>query len=304
MLDAEGAHVRDLRWFLAVADELSFTRAAGGLFVTQPALSKRIRALEAGLRTALFHRGHRVIALTAAGSALVPRARRIVEEWGDALAEIREADYEATHTLTVGFHTRIARGLVPAISAAMAARLPGWRLRFRQVAWGDPTVGLADGGVDVAIAWLPVPGSAFAHRVAATEDRWVALPVGHPLAGHAKVPFAHLLREPFVALPVSAGPMRPFWLAEDHRPYRARIGAEAATAEEAFEAVAAGAGVVLLAEGNASLYQRDDVVCRPVSDLPPAELAVLWRRTDTREAITVVVDASCRCVANRARTRS
>lgn len=293
MPDAEAAHLRDLRYFLAVADELSFTRAAATLFVAQPALSKRIRALESGLGVELFARGHRSIALTAEGAALVPHARRIVTEWSAALAGMRAAG----HTLTLGFHTRIARGLMPAITAAMNERLPGWRLQFRQVPWGDPTVGLGDGTVDVAVAWLPLPGDAYAHNVAATEERWVALPVGHPLAAHAEVPFAHLLTEPFVALPVSAGPMRAFWLAEDQRPAPARIGAEADTAEEAFEAVAAGAGVVLVAAGNAELYRRDDVVCRPVPDLPPAELAVLWRRDDVREAVTIVAEASCRCVA-------
>jgi DNA-binding transcriptional LysR family regulator len=292
MPDAEGAHLRDLRYFLAVADELSFTRAAAALFVAQPALSKRVRALETGLGVELFTRGHRSIALTAAGASLVPHARRIVAEWDAAMTALRSAG----HTITVGFHTRIARGLMPAITATMQERLPGWRLRFRQVPWGDPTVGLGDGTVDVAIAWLPVPGDKYAHRVAATEQRWVALPVDHPLAAHPEVPFAHLLTEPFVALPASAGPMREFWLATDQRPGAARIGAEATTAEEAFEAVAAGAGVALVAAGNADLYRRDDVVCRPVPDLPPAELAVLWRRNDTREAVTIVADASCRCM--------
>ncbi|MGI5125619.1 LysR family transcriptional regulator [Pseudonocardia sp. CA-107938] len=293
MPDAEGAHLRDLRYFLTVADELSFTRAAAALFLAQPALSKRVRALETGLGTELFTRGHRSIALTPAGAALVPHARRIVDEWATAVAGLRAAG----HTLTVGFHTRIARGLVPAITAAMEERLPGWRLQFRQVPWGDPTVGLGDGTVDVAIAWLPVPGDAYAHRVAATEERWVALPAAHPLAAHLEVPFAHLLAEPFVALPASSGPMREFWLAADQRATPARVGAEAATAEEAFEAVAAGSGVALVAAGNAALYRRDDVVCRPVPDLPPAELAVLWRRTDTRTAVTVVADAACLCVA-------
>ena len=70
------AHVRDLRYFLAVADALSFTRAAQALFVSQPALSKQVRGLEARLGTELFARGHRSIALTDAGRALLPRAER------------------------------------------------------------------------------------------------------------------------------------------------------------------------------------------------------------------------------------
>jgi DNA-binding transcriptional LysR family regulator len=297
MSDPGDAHLRDLRYFVAVADHLSFTRAAEQLFVSQPALSKQVRLLETRLRAELFVRGHRAIELTAAGEALLARARRILDEWDGAVADVRAQTDIAGRTLVVGFHTRIGRGLVPAITEALTAQLPGWRLRFRQVPWGDPSVGLSDGSVDVAVGWLPVPDTGIAHRVAATEPRWVALPVGHPLLAHAEIPFAHLSTEPFVALPTSAGPMREFWLASAHRPVPARIGAEAATADEAFEAVASGLGVALLAAGNAAIYRRDDVACRPVPDLPPCELAVLWRRADRRRAVRVVIDACCRCVA-------
>jgi DNA-binding transcriptional LysR family regulator len=291
------AHVRDLRSFLAVADELSFTRAAELLFVSQPALSKQVRALETRLHAELFTRGYRTIALTEAGAALLVRARRIVAEWDGALADVAAVADNARRTLVVGFHTRIGRGLLPVVTAALEQRLPGWRLRFRQVPWGDPAVGLHDGTVDVAVAWLPVAGPGIAHRVAVSESRWVALPADHRLAGRPEVAFAELADEPFVALPASAGPMREFWLASDHRTSPARIGAEASTADEAFEAVAAGLGVALLAAGNAEIYRRDDVVCRPVPDLPPGELAVMWRSTDRRRAVRVVTDTCCRCVA-------
>lgn len=297
MPDPGDVHLRDLRYFVAVAEQLSFTRAAERLFVSQPALSKQVRALETRLRCALFTRGHRSVVLTPAGTALLARARRILDEWDGAVTEARACADGARRTLVIGFHTRIGRGLVPAITAALAEELPGWRLHFRQVAWSDPSVGLADRSVDVAIGWLPVPDDGLAQRVAAVEPRWVALPVGHPLLDNAEIPFVQLASEPFVALPVAAGAMREFWLAGAQRTVPARIGAEAATADEAFEAVAAGLGVVLLAAGNAAIYRRDDVECRPVPDLPPCELAVLWRRNDRRAAVRIVTDSCCRCVA-------
>lgn len=292
-------HVRDLRYFVAVAEELSFTRAATDrLYVSQPALSKQIRALETLLRAELFVRGHRTVALTAAGAALLPRARRIIEESDGAQADVQAADAAEHRVLTVGFHTRIGRGLVPTITATLQERLPGWRLLFRQVGWDDPAVGLMGGEVDVAVAWLPVPhGAGLSTRTVATEDRWVALPVGHRLAGRSSLAFADLHDEAFVALPASAGPLREFWLATAHRTSPPLIGAEASTADESFEAVAAGAGVVLLSAGNAEIYRRDDVVCRPVTDLPPSELAVVWRTGDRRTAVRVVVDSCFHCAA-------
>jgi len=292
-------HVRDLRYFVAVAEELSFTRAAGRLFIAQPSLSKQIRQLETALRVTLFDRDHRTVALTAAGSALLPQARQIIEQWAVAQRVLSDAAAAQRTSLTVGFHTRIGRGLIPGVTAKMATLLPHWKLLFRQVSWRDPTVGLAGGEVDVAIAWLPVPDDGqFSWKVVATEDRWVALPSGHRLASSEVVPFDDLTDEPFIALPSPAGALRDFWLGTDRRTRPARIAAEAETAEEAIEAVGSGLGVMLLSAGDAELYRRDDIVYRPVGGLPPSELAVVWRSGDDRRAVRVFTDACTRCLCD------
>ncbi|MCU1664990.1 MAG: LysR family transcriptional regulator, partial [Pseudonocardia sp.] len=116
--------LQDVRYFVAVAEELSFSRAAERLFVSQPALSKQIRQLETQLRAELFTRRPRQVALTTAGEALLPRARLLIAEWDGAVEEVRVAATADERMLTVGFHTRIGRGLVPAITATMGARLP------------------------------------------------------------------------------------------------------------------------------------------------------------------------------------
>jgi DNA-binding transcriptional LysR family regulator len=182
------AHLRDLRYFVAVAEELSFTRAAARLFIAQPTLSRQIRLLEAALRVRLFERDHRTVRLTGAGEILLTRARLLLGQWDETQGAVAEAAAAADMTLRVGFHTRIGRGLIPAVTARMAQLLPGWKLAFRQVSWRDPTAGLADATVDVAISWLPVPDTGqLSWQVVATEDRWVALPAGHRLAEKAAV---------------------------------------------------------------------------------------------------------------------
>jgi DNA-binding transcriptional LysR family regulator len=293
-------HLRDLRYFVAVAEELSFTRAASNrLFIAQPTLSKQIRQLELTMRVALFERDRRTVALTPAGAALLPRARALLDQWGDTERELAGA--ARCTTVTVGFQTRIGRGLIPMVTGRLERLHPEWKLLFRQVSWADPTAGLASGDVDVAVAWLPFPaGEEFTWKVVATEQRWVALPAGHRLAGDGAgsptIPFAELVDEPFIALPASAGTLRDFWLATDHRRTPPRIAAEAATADETFEAVASGLGVVLLSAGNVSVYQRPDVVCRPVSGLSPSQLAVAWRTGDDRDAVRVFADACAECL--------
>ena len=131
--------------------------------------------------------------MTAAGAALLPQARLIIEQWEHAQIAVLDAAAEQRMTLTVGFHTRIGRGLIPKVTATMARSLPGWKLLFRQISWADPTVGLASGEADVAIGWLPVlDDGMLSWRVVAMEDRWVALPAGHRLAAREVVEVAEL----------------------------------------------------------------------------------------------------------------
>jgi len=283
---AVDVHIRHLRYFVAVAEELSFTVAARRLFVSQPALSKQIRQFESSFRATLFERSARTVSLTEAGQALLPNARRVIAQWEDAQRAVANAVDAQYRTLIVGFQTRIGRGLIPRVTAAVDAELPEWRLLFRQIGWSDPSVGLAGGKVDVALAWLPVPaGAGFSWRVVASERRWAALPATHPLADRAELDFADLAADPFIALPTQAGPPRDFWLATAQRTTPPVIAAEAATTEQSLDAVAAGTGITLLPAGHADIAPRDDDVLRPVRDLPPADLAVLWRSGDDRPAV-------------------
>lgn len=286
-------HLRALRHFVTVAEEGNFTRAATErLSISQPALSKQIRALERHIHADLFTRGARSVTLTPAGAALLPWAKRLLAEWQGALDEVATATAAQSMTLTVGMHSRVGPRLIAGVEAQMNDQTPGWGVRFRQVPWDDPAVGLIGELVDAALAWLPIRnGRGICARVVATEERWVALPAGHRLADEPSVRFADIADEPFIALPDSAGPMQAFWLAMDQRTTAPVIAMQAHTAEETFAAVAAGVGVVLVSATNAAVYQSPGVVCRPVTDLPPSELVVLWRAADHRQALRVLVEA-------------
>src|SRR5438045_787417 len=129
-------HVRDLRYFLAVARELSFTRAAETLYISQPALSKQIRALERQLRVSLFARESTGARLSRAGSELVPFAERMVAEWEAAKAALARA---SDSTLVLGMHTSPGRRVLPEVRARLVAACPDAVLELRQVAWaGSP----------------------------------------------------------------------------------------------------------------------------------------------------------------------
>ncbi|MFG1856027.1 LysR family transcriptional regulator [Actinomadura geliboluensis] len=280
-------HLRDLRYFVAVAEELSFTRAAERLFVSQPALSKQIKQLEEHLRLRLFDRDRRSVVLTAAGRALLPAARDMLCAWDEAQRAVSDAAADEASVLTVGMSTSVGRGLLAGMRERFAERRPTWRIRFRQVNWDDPTAGLADGDVDAAFVWLPIPSQdAFNVHVVAEEPRYVALRDDHPLAGLDTIAFDELLDEPFLALPDGAGTLRDFWLAIDERGGKpVKVGAVVSNADETFAAVEDGSGVVLLASGNAAIYRRPGIVAVPVAGLSPSKLALAWRADDHRNVI-------------------
>jgi len=119
------AHLRDLRYFVAAADELNFTRAAERLHLSQPALSKQIRGLEAALRAQLFRRDRRQVELTAAGAALLTVARSLLQDWDEGVAIVADAAAAEARVLRAGTLTSIGRALFPAIVDQFAKRQPG-----------------------------------------------------------------------------------------------------------------------------------------------------------------------------------
>ena len=273
-------HVRDLRYFAAVAHELSFTRAAERLYVSQPALSKQIRALERQLGVTLFDRVPRACALTRAGTELLPHAERMIDSWEEAQRSlIRAGDC----TLVIGMHTSPGRGLLPRVRAMLVASCPEVELELRQVAWSDPTADLPRRITDAAFVWLPLDHTRYRRVTIAREPRLVALPNVHRLAGRASVSIGDLLDEPFLALPASAGPLRDHFLAVPERNgHPVRIAAEINDTEETYEAVASGIGICLLAAGNAPIFDRGDVTMLPVRDLGPSELVLAWDERRSR----------------------
>src|ERR1700744_1104821 len=178
-------HGRDLRYFVAVAEELHFTRAAQRLYLSQPALSKQIRMLERQLGAELFDRGGPEVSLTPVGAALLPPARRVLAAWGEAWEAAEQAKSQQRATLLVGMSNSPVRGgMLPAIRSRFTAMQPGATVELREIGWEDPTAGLAGQATDVAFVWLPLPDPGrFRWTVIAEEPRLVAMSADSPLAG-------------------------------------------------------------------------------------------------------------------------
>ncbi|MGW5679464.1 LysR family transcriptional regulator [Streptomyces sp. NPDC003860] len=271
---------RLLRSFVAVAEEGTLTRAAERLFVSQPALTKQVKQLEALLGVRLFTRSRTGMALTEAGRALAARVPDLLADWDRALRETKGTASLAGRVLRVGFLASAANEATPQIIAEFTRRRPGWRVDMRQATWSHPSAGLAEGDVDVALLRLPFPGQdALRTAVLFTEPRWVALPEGHPLAEQDVIRFRDLWDEPFVAAPEETDWWRDLWLAADEREGRpVRIGAVTDQPDDWLSAIANGYGVALAPASAARFYARPGVVYRPVSGVSPSQVGVAWAR--------------------------
>jgi DNA-binding transcriptional LysR family regulator len=244
--------------------------------------------LERQIGAPLFERGRQGVSLTPVGAALLPHARRVLDEWDRAWHAAEQAKSRQRATLVVGMSTSPGRGgLLPAIRSRFTAIHPEATVELRQVSWEDPTAGLASAATDAAFVWLPLPDPGrYRWVVVAQEPLLVAMHGAHRLAGREVVNFADLLDEPFLALPQGAGPLRDYFLALDARQGRPPlIGAEITSTDETYEALLDGRGICLVAAGNAPLIALEGVITRPVRGVSPSLLALAWRAEDRRPLV-------------------
>ncbi|ARZ71441.1 transcriptional regulator LysR family [Streptomyces albireticuli] len=299
MLDVS---TRRLRCFLALAEELSFTRAAGRVRLAQQALSLQIRKLEEGLGVRLFERTTRQVSLTAAGAALLPEARRVVGAWEHALAVLDECRREAV-TLRLGFVAGAALELTGPILDEFARRRPEVSLVQREFHRDDPSAGLGRGLVDVAFVRPPFGTAGLCLRELLVEPRVAGLRASHPLAGRESLSVRDLRDLPVVAVPHPDPVFSDFWTltrpgdGAGHGGPR-RVTMEAATPAEELMLVTTGQAFTVTALSAARYTPHPEIRYVPVRDIEGSALAVARRRDTDSELVEDFV-ASALAVRNR-----
>ncbi|HET8568387.1 MAG TPA: LysR substrate-binding domain-containing protein [Candidatus Limnocylindria bacterium] len=189
--------LHQLRYFVAVAEQRHFTRAAREIGVAQPSVSKQIGKLESEIGAPLFSRTRSGVVLTQAGEVLLPWARRILEGVDGARVEVRELTALARGRLAVGATPSLTTVLLPPVLARFHDEHPGVELQVREAGSRDLLEGLASGACEVALVIMPVPASISA-RPLLREELVVAVARGHPLAKRREVSLADLRGVPLV----------------------------------------------------------------------------------------------------------
>jgi DNA-binding transcriptional LysR family regulator len=276
--------LRHLRYFVAVAEELHFTRAAERLGIKQPPLSCQIRQLERELGTSLFHRLTRGVELTETGTLLLDEARRILDQVERIKAEVQSRARGETGCIHLGFACATCfQPLVPGIIRSHRERYPGVLVSPEQRNTPLLVAGLRSGEIDVAFVRPPIiDGEGLEVEPLVEEPMVIVLPESHPRAGDRSMALATLAEETLLLFPRTVGPgLHDAIIASCQRAgFSPKLGQEAPQISTTVHMVAAGFGVSIVPQSIAQIHLAGVAYIRIEDDAPRAPISLAYRRDD------------------------
>ena len=285
--------LRHLRYFVTVAEELSFTRAAKRLGIEQPPLSQQIRQLEQEVGTPLFRRLPRGVALTDAGGAFLGDAREVLERVRLATAHAQRVARGDQGRIRVGMiNSAPFHPFVPRLIREFGQRYPEVALSLEENTTPALAESILKGAVDIALV-RPLLGEFEELRIETLFDEGmvVALPEGHPLSHQASLPLAALANESFVLFPrpVGSGLYDEIIAACRRARFSPRIGHEIQQVTSIANLVAADLGVSVVPASMRQVLSTGVVYRAIEGDAPRARMSLAWRRDDDSATVRNMV---------------
>jgi LysR family hca operon transcriptional activator len=287
--------LRHLRYFVAVAEELSFTRAAARLHTAQPSLSQQIRQLEKSIGVRLLDRSRHHVALTNAGRIYLQQAKDILSRVEHAERLARQAAEGQAGDLSVGTFPSADVRILPQLRPLIAEHLPDLRLILHSKYAVEPLAGLQSGTLDVAFMRDPEVADGLEVVELLREDIVLVLPAHHALARRKKIPVKILDDLPCITMERSLSPALHDATATLYREARIRMHA-VSSADNVLghiQLVQEGLGFALLPDSMAALLPAG-VTFRPLDcdPVPTVSIVVAWKRGNTsglvREFVSLV----------------
>ena len=284
--------LRHLRYFVAVAEELHFGRAAEKLHIAQPPLSQQIQQLERELKVQLFRRANRRVTLTAAGQVFLEEARRGLAGIEHAVQAARRADRGELGTLAVGFVASATYDILPTLLSKYRAQWPEVGLTLYEQNAAEQAQALADRRINVGLARPSLEDAGLVVETVLREPFLAALPEAHPLAVRQQIPLMALADEPFILFPKNPKPS----YADAVLAVCARAGfiphvvQEAREMQTALSLIAAGLGLTLVPASVQNLRRKGVVYRGLVEEEATTELTVAFRLDDQSPTLARFLD--------------
>jgi DNA-binding transcriptional LysR family regulator len=277
--------LRHLRYFVAVAEELHFGRAAARVRIAQPPLSQQIRQLERELGVVLFTRTKRRVELTPAGGAFLEEARRVLAQAERAMRTAQRADRGEIGHLAIGYVPSADLDILPRVLRVWGARFPHVEIELHALLPAAQIEALRNGRIQVGFVRLPVDEGGLVVESIQREPLLAALPQRHRLARTARVRLADLAAETMILFPRHVAPgYYDLFISACRRAGFTPRTLHPGSMQTNLALVSAGLGVTLMPASIRSL-RRAGVVYRALAPpVPHVELAVAYRR-DERSAV-------------------
>lgn len=274
--------LRHLRYFQAVAEEGSFTRAAARLHIAQPPLSRQIRQFEEELGVQLFERTTRALRLTEAGRFLLEQSRLLTARLEEVLEGTRRLGRTQRRWFGIGFVPSTLYGFVPELIRQLRSADPLVEVGLTEMTTLPQLEALKAGRIDLGIGRILLDDPAIERRVLMTEPLMAAVPLHHPLAAVGSVAVERLAQEPFVLYPARPRPnfadhVLGLFRAAGHA---LQVAQEANELQTAIGLVAAGLGVTVVPASVQRLQRQDVVHVRIEGDAFVSPVIVSYRKDD------------------------
>jgi DNA-binding transcriptional LysR family regulator len=279
--------LRHLRYFIAVAEELHFGRAALRLGIAQPPLSQQIQRLEQLVGTRLLERTSRRVQLTDAGRTLLNEARPVVAATQAAIEATRRAGRGEAGELKVAFAATVMFLALPRIIRNFRDRYPLVHLDLREMPTGPQLTALTSGEIDIGFVREPTPDDALEIVTVMREPLRIAVNKSHPLAARPTLAVRDLAREPFVLFPEELAPglYRQVMALCRQAGFTPNVIEESRELYTSVSLVEAGIGVSILPASVEKLGWRG-VRYRPIpSAAAETRIAAAWRKDRARPVV-------------------
>ena len=287
--------IRQLKLFVAVAEELHFGRAAIRLHMAQPPLSQQIKVLEKDLGVQLFVRTTRAVTLTSAGEALLLHAKKVLGAVTEAELAAKAGGSGKYGRVRLGFAGAATRHLLPLLAREVKARHPNIELVLQGNLYANAAQeAIAHGEIDLGFVRLPFNVPGLSYRAIEEETLLCLVPADHPLAEKDSIAVSELRDESFVTFPRDSGSTlrtitnKVCWDAG----FNPKVVQEAPDSYTIHAMVAAGQGVSIALSSTANISQPGVTYLPLVGQLPRLQTAIAWSAENSSSALAAVVDVA------------